>query len=183
MPIEVRAIQERRQTCELEMGEAGSVRLEYRPVVAERVLTQDAMTALSEANAGKPEGEQRRAVADLFVSIVAAWDVTEDGQPFPLDAARIASTFDGTFLGLCMAVIIQHANAGKVNGEVSRTLGIVTTLPMAEAPTETRKASPARTAAEASRQKSKSQKSPPNRASRRGNLRSMSNGSPSLQPA
>ena len=177
MPIEVRAIQERRQTCELPMGEAGSVRLEYRPVVAERVLTQDAMRALSEASAGQPEAEQRRAVADLFVSVVAVWDVTADGEPFPLDAARIASTFDGTFLGLCMAAIVQHLNAGKVSGELSSALGIVTSLPMAGDGS-----SPA-TLMASSRPKSSSPKSRPNRASRRGTLRSMSNGSPSSQPA
>lgn len=160
------------------MGDAGSVRLEYRPVIAERALTQEAMTALSEANAGRSEAEQRRAVADLFVSVVAAWDVTADGEPFPLDAARIAATFDGTFLGLCMAAIVQHVNAGKVNGELSNALGIVTSRPMAGDGS-----SPA-TLTASSRPKSKSPKLPPNRASRRGNLRSMPpTGSPSSRPA
>lgn len=177
MPIDVRAIQERRQTCELPMGEAGSVRLEYWPVVAERVLTHDAMKALEEASAGKPDGEQRRALADLFLSVVTGWDVTADGEPFPLDAARIATTFDGTFLGLCLAAIIQHVNAGKVSGELSSALGIVTTPPKADDGS-----SPAIPKAQ-SRPKSSLPKLPPNRASRRGSLRSMSNGSRSSQPA
>lgn len=125
MPLEIRAIRERRKVCTVELGEGAAIEMEYLPAKASS-LDRETIAALATESAGKPAKEQRKALAALLCDVLIRWDVTQDGAPFPLAPDVMASELDDAFLGFCLAAIVQDANAGKVTGELLSLLGTVT---------------------------------------------------------
>lgn len=173
MPIEVRAIRERRKTVTVSLGEDASVVFDYFPAKA-ALIDADEIKRLAAESVGKPKREQRLILAHALCGITGGWDVTQDGEPFPLDADALAEAFDDAFLGFCIGSLVEDANTGKVSGELSSVLGTVSTSPTVAAAS-----SPAMRENRASRRSAKSPKSPSNAGSRRGSSRTILSGSPS----
>lgn len=174
MPIEVEAIRNRVATCTVEVSPGASVVFEYIPVrLAEEIESGD-------LDVERPETVQdtREELARQLVAVTAAWDVTRDGEPFPLDADEIADTFDVGFLSKCTLAIAEHYLQGKVTGELLSKLGTVTTSPKVGA-----ESSPVGAANRVSRRSARSPKSRSSAASSRGRLQSIPSGSLSSLPA
>jgi hypothetical protein len=174
MPIEVSAIRDRRAVCTVELGPDASVVFEYRPVrIAELIERGD-------VDPERPDTlqESREAVAAQLVDITAAWDVTREGEPFPLDALEIADTFDIGFLTRCFAGLVEHYATGKTTGELLSKLGTATTSPRDGA-----ESSPDGVANRVSRRSASSSKSRSKATSPRGSLKRIPNGMTSSPPA
>jgi len=173
MPIEVSAIRDRRAVCTVELGPGASVVCEYRPLRIAELIESGGV------DMERPETlqESREAVAAQLVGILSAWDVTREGEPFPLESYEIADTFDIGFLNKCIAALFEHYAQGKVTGELLSAPGIGTTSPRAAAPS-----SPVGVENRVSRRNASSSKSRSKAASSRGRLQSIPNGTTSSQP-
>jgi hypothetical protein len=182
MPIELSQIRERRDTCTIVLGAGASIVFEYLPIkVSELMESSEDGTLEADAAAIAEDGatlaDARLLAASRLVDLVAAWDVTQGGDPFPLDAELVATALDLGVLNRCVAGIVEHYATGKTSGEFLNALGTGITSPKDGA-----KSSPTGTN-RASRRNANSSKSRSSRASARGNLRRIPSGTNSSVPA
>jgi hypothetical protein len=178
MPIEVSAIRDRRDSCTISLGGSASIVFEYLPIkVSEFMETSDDGTLEQDA-AGGTLADARLLAATRLIEMVAAWDVTQDGQPFPLEAELVAETFDIGVLNRCGAGIMEHYATGKTDGGLLSKLGTATTSPKVGA-----ESSPAGAANRASRRNANSSRSRSNAGSSRGRLQPIPSGTTSSVPA
>ena len=180
MPIEVEAIRQRRDSCTVQLGGGASIVFEYLPVQVQEVMESADDGTLEQDAAGGTLSDARLLVATRLVEMVADWDVTRGGEPFPLDADEIAATFDAGSLNRCVTGIMEHYATGKSDGELLSRLGTAITSRKVGA-----ESSPAgmTAASRASRQSANSQKSHSKAGSPRGRLRRIPNGTTSSVPA
>ena len=179
MPIEVSAIRDRRDRCIIQLGGDASIVFDYLPIkVSELMERTDDGTLEQEAAGGDTLADARLLAATRLVDLVAAWDVTQGGEPFPLEAERVAETFDLGVLNRCIAGIMEHYATGKSNGELLSALGTGITSPKAAAAS-----SPNGAAHRASRRNANSSRSRSNAGSSRGRLRHIPSGTTSSVPA
>lgn len=173
MPIEVETIRNRVASVTIEIAPGATVVVDYRPVrLAELIESGD-------VGADRPDTIQdsRELLAAQLVEVVTAWDVTRQGEPFPLDVDEIADIFDIGFLNKCLVSIVEHYMQGKVTGELLSTPGIGTTSPRVAA-----ESSPVGLVNRASRRNASSPKSRSKAGSPHGRLQSIPSGTTSSAP-
>jgi hypothetical protein len=174
MPIEVSVIRDRRAVCSVELAPGATVVIDYRPVRLAELIESGAV------DVERPDTiqESREELARQLVEVAVGWDVTREGEPFPLDQFEIADTFDIGFLNKCLISIAEHYLQGKVTGELLSAPGIATTSPKGGA-----ESSPAGVANRASRRNASSSRSRSNAGSSRGHLQRIPSGTTSSVPA
>jgi hypothetical protein len=178
MPIEVSAIRDRRAVCHVELAPGATVVCEYRPLRIAELIERGGV------DMERPETlqESREAVATQLVGILSAWDVTREGEPFPLDQYEIADTFDIGFLNKCMSALFEHYAQGKVTGELLSAPGIGTISQAAGAPSSPIPNSLGGNGNRASRRNASSSKSRSKAGSPRGTLQRIPNTTTSSPP-
>src|SRR5258708_3286531 len=173
MRIEVSAIRDRRAVCTVELAPGASVVCEYRPLRIAELIESGGV------DMDRPETlqESREAVAAQLVGILTAWDVTREGEPFPLERDEIADTFDIGFLNKCISALFEHYAQGKVTGALLSAPGIGITSPRVGA-----ESSPVGPANRASRRSANSSKSRSSAGSPRGSLQRIPSTTTSAAP-
>lgn len=172
---EIRAIHARVDACTFPYGEE-TVTLGYYPARVAHIQQADLEAMQTRAKAAGSEAAAEAVMAEFTHPLLASWDLTEEGAPYPLDVAHLIA-MGPHFMGACLAAVIEQVNTGKASGLPSNGPGIATTSPMGAG-----KSSPV-TKGMASHRKPSVPKSRSKAASHPGNSPRIQSGSPSLPPA